>query len=107
MPKNGSVDRRNFLKSAAVTGAAIVGSAAASDAQNAPPAPAAAAPGTAPIAPRETDPSLDADIVTTDRPVGDFMVDVLKALNLHYLPSNAGPTLRGVLEPPVESGATY
>src|SRR5438105_6231788 len=104
MPKNGSVDRRNFLKSAAVTGAAIVGSAAASEAQNAPPAPAAAAPGTAPIAPRETDPSLEADIVTTDRPGGDFMVDVLKSLNLEYVAANPGSSFRGIHESIINYG---
>ena len=68
MAKNGSVDRRDFLKSAAVTGAALVGGAAGAEAQTAPPVPAAAAPASAPVAPRETDPSLEADIVTTDRP---------------------------------------
>ena len=56
MAKNGSVDRRDFLKSAAVTGAALVGGAAGAEAQTAPPAPAAAAPASAPVAPRETDP---------------------------------------------------
>ena len=37
MAKNGSVDRRDFLKSAAVTGAALVGGAAGAEAQTAPP----------------------------------------------------------------------
>src|ERR1041385_5778335 len=98
MKQNGSVDRRDFLKSAAVTGAALVGSAAGADAQTAPPAPAAApaGPATAPIAPRETDPSLEGDIVTTDRPGGDFMVDVLKSLNLEYVAANPGSSFRGI-----------
>src|SRR5258705_3742512 len=104
MSKNGSVDRRDFLKSAAVPGAAIVGSAAASEAQTAQPAPAAAAPGTAPIAPRETDPSLEADVVTTDRPGGDFMVDVLKSLNLEYVAANPGSSFRGIHESIINYG---
>src|SRR5213593_3211998 len=104
MKKNGSLDRRDFLKSAAATGAALVGSAAAADAQSAPPAPAAAAPATAPIAPRETDPSLEADIVTTDRPGGDFMVDVLKALNLEYVAANPGSSFRGIHESIINYG---
>src|SRR6185369_2244503 len=106
MKQNGSVDRRDFLKSAAVTGAALVGSAAGADAQTAPPAPAAApaSPATAPIAPRETDPSLEADIVTTDRPGGDFMVDVLKSLNLEYVAANPGSSFRGIHESIINYG---
>jgi len=106
MKKNGSVDRRDFLKSAAVTGAALVGGAAGAEAQNAPAAPAAApaTPATAPIAPRETDPSLEADIVTTDRPGGDFMVDVLKSLNLEYVAANPGSSFRGIHESIINYG---
>ena len=106
MAKNGSVDRRDFLKSAAVTGAALVGSAAGADAQTAPPAPAAAAPapGTAPVAPREADPSPETDIVTTDRPGGDFMVDVLKALNFEYIAANPGSSFRGIHESIINYG---
>jgi acetolactate synthase-1/2/3 large subunit len=104
MKKNGSVDRRDFLKSAAVTGAALVGSAAAADAQTATAVPAAAAPASAPIAPREADPSPEVDIVTTDRPGGDFMVDVLKALNLEYVAANPGSSFRGIHESIINYG---
>src|SRR5439155_22720857 len=104
MAKNGSVDRRDFLKSAAVTGAALVGGAAGADAQTAPPAPAAAGPASAPVAPRETDPSPEADIVTTDRPGGDFMVDVLKALNFEYIAANPGSSFRGIHESIINYG---
>ena len=104
MAKNGSVDRRDFLKSAAVTGAALVGGATGAEAQTAPPAPAAAAPASAPVAPRETDPSLEADIVTTDRPGGDFMVDVLKALNFEYVAANPGSSFRGIHESIINYG---
>src|SRR5436190_2024559 len=104
MSKNGSVDRRDFLKSAAVTGAALVGGAAGAAAQTAPQTPAVAAPATAPIAPRESDPSLEADIVTTDRPGGDFMVDVLKTLNLDYVAANPGSSFRGIHESIINYG---
>src|SRR5436190_1288478 len=104
MAKNGSVDRRDFLKSAAVTGAALVGGAAGADAQTAPPPPAAAGPASAPVAPREGDPSLEADIVTTDRPGGDFMVDVLKSLDLEYVAANPGSSFRGIHESIINYG---
>ena len=105
MAKNGSVDRRDFLKSAAVTSAALVGGAAGVGAQTAPPAPAAAGPASAPVAPRETDPALEADIVTTDRPGGDFMVDVLKSLNFEYVAANPGSSFRGLHESIINYGS--
>src|SRR3982751_5177190 len=104
MAKNGSVDRRDFLKSAAATGAALVGGAAGVEAQTAPPAPAAAPSASAPVAPRETDPSLEADIVTTDRPGGDFMVDVLKSLDLEFVAANPGSSFRGLHESLINYG---
>src|SRR5688500_6605450 len=86
MSQKGSVDRRDFLKSAAVTGAAaMVPAAAALNAQS-PAAPAAAS--VPPTAVREADPPADVEVMTTDRPGGDFMVDVLKALNFEYIASN-------------------
>src|SRR5499426_3956516 len=104
MAKNGSVDRRDFLKSAAVTGAALVGGAAGVGAQATPQAPAAIAPASAPVAPRETDPSGPVDLLTTDRPGGDFMVDVLKALNLEYVAANPGSSFRGIHESIINYG---
>src|ERR1044072_9976214 len=104
MAKNRSVYDRDFLKSAAVTGAALVGGAAGVGAQATPQVPAAVAPASAPVAPRETDPSLEADIVTTDRPGGDFMVDVLKALNLEDVAANPGSSFRGIHESIINYG---
>src|SRR6266850_3350265 len=103
MAQHGSVDRRDFLKSAAVTGAALVGGATAAGAQ-APPAQPANGPATAPIAARETDPSPDVEVLTTDRPGGDFMVDVLKALNFEYVAANPGSSFRGIHESIVNYG---
>ncbi len=104
MAKHGSVDRRNFLKSAAVTGAALVGGATAAGAQVPSPAQTASGPATAPIAPREVDPSPEGDVLTTDRPGGDFMVDTLKALNFEYVAANPGSSFRGIHESIINYG---
>src|SRR6185436_11339700 len=79
----------------------LVGGATSAAAQTAAPA---TAPGTAPVAPRDTDPGLEADVVTTDRPGGDFMVDVLKALNFEYVAANPGSSFRGIHESIVNYG---
>src|SRR5262245_14366940 len=102
--KNASVDRRDFLKTAAVTGAALVGSATGADAQTPAATPAANAAASAPVAPREADPAVEVDPVTTDRPGGDFMVDVLKSLNLEYIAANPGSSFRGIHESIVNYG---
>jgi len=97
-----SVDRRDFLKGAAVTGAAaLVPGAAAIDA--APAAAPAQAPATAPTPPREADPS-GVEAITTDRPGGDFMVDVLKSLNFEFVASNPGSSFRGIHESIINYG---
>jgi acetolactate synthase I/II/III large subunit len=104
MAKHGSVDRRDFLKSAAVTGATLVGGATAAGAQASSPAQTAIGPATAPIAPREADPSPEVDVLTTDRPGGDFMVDALKALNFEYVAANPGASFRGIHESIINYG---
>ena len=88
-------NRRDFLKSAAVTGAAALvsdGEALASQqagrgGSSDPPAQA-----TAPVAPREVDPPEGGEVITTDRPGGDFMVDVLKTLDFEFIASNPSPS---------------
>jgi thiamine pyrophosphate-dependent acetolactate synthase large subunit-like protein len=97
MAKKPSVDRRNFLKRAAATGAAALtaGRGAAGAPQPAPQAPAAA---TSLPPPRETDPALDVEVLTTERPGGDFMVDVLKTLDFEYIAANPGSSFRGIHE---------
>jgi len=97
-----SPGRRRFLKSAAVTGAALVGGATAgAAAQSAPPA--RPAPGTAATLGRETDPA-GVEVLTTDRPGGDFMVDVFKSLDLEYVAANPGSSFRGLHESIVNYG---
>ena len=99
---NPSLHRRDFLKSAAVTGAAalVPGSAVADEPRQA----AAAAQASAPIAPREADPSDGGEVITTDRPGGDFMVDVIKTLDFEYVASNPGSSFRGIHESIVNYG---
>jgi thiamine pyrophosphate-dependent acetolactate synthase large subunit-like protein len=106
MASKRSVDRRDFLKGAAVTSAAalVPGSVAAESPQAAAPS-AQAPPGSAPVAPRETDPAVDVEALTTDRPGGDFMVDVLKSLNFDYVASNPGSSFRGIHESIINHGS--
>ena len=102
MSEKRSVDRRGFLKSAAVTGAAAF---AAGNAEAA--APQQAAPdsrATSPVAPREADPPASVEVQTIDRPGGDFMVDVIKTLDLEYVASNPGSSFRGIHESIVNYG---
>src|SRR4029453_1140383 len=96
-----SVDRRDFLKTAAITGAAALVPGAASAAQQPTPPPAQAS---AAVAPRELDPSGDVDVLTTDRPGGDFMVDVLKSLKFEYVAANPGSSFRGIHESIINYG---
>src|SRR5512138_2477005 len=92
-----SIGRRGFLKSAAVTGAAIVGSKTAQPgaAAQTPARPAAAA---APALARESDPGGSIETLTTDRPGGDFMVDVMKTLGFEYVAANPGSSFSGLHE---------
>jgi acetolactate synthase-1/2/3 large subunit len=102
-----SVDRRNFLKGAAVTGAAaLVPDAIAAQAPAATPAPAAQGPREAvpPAAARETDPGLDHESLVLDRSGADFMVDVIKSLNIEYVASNPGSSFRGIHESIINYG---
>jgi thiamine pyrophosphate-dependent acetolactate synthase large subunit-like protein len=109
MSEKHSVDRRDFLKTAAVTGAAALGAGAAAAANEAPqatpPAPAGApAQASAPVAPREVDPTGSVEVLTTDRPGGDFMVDVIKSLNFEFIASNPGSSFRGIHESIINYG---
>jgi acetolactate synthase-1/2/3 large subunit len=103
MSKKPSVDRRNFLKHAAITGAAamVPGTAATHAAAQATPS----APGPATAAPaREVDPSGSIEVLTTERPGGDFMVDVIKTLDIEFVASNPGSSFRGIHESIINHG---
>src|SRR6266513_3106030 len=95
-PKKLTVDRLNFLKSAAAGAAAL-----------------AAAPGTVaaqqqaellrtvppPMSPEaETGMPSNAEVLTADRTGSDFMVDVIKSLGFEYVCANPGSSFRGIHE---------
>ena len=101
-PSTTSPGRRRFLKSAAVTGAALVGGAGAGAAPQVAP-PARPVPGTAATTAREADPA-GVEVLTTERPGGDFMVDVFKSLDLEYVAANPGSSFRGLHESFVNYG---
>src|SRR3989454_8792654 len=82
--KTKSVDRRNFLKTAAASAALAVTKPGAAEAQQPPPprnasAPVLARPAAAPAA------VVVDEAKTIDRPGSDFMVDVIKSLGFEYM----------------------
>ena len=104
MSRTRSVNRRSFLKGTAVTGAAALVPDAVTQAAQAPAAPAPAQRAPAATAAREADPPVEVEAITTDRPGGDFMVDVLKSLNFDYIASNPGSSFRGIHESIINYG---
>ena len=101
MPKKMSPNRRRFLKSAAAGGMATLvgGTRAIGGAPPLPPRQSASAL----ISPEENDPS-GVDVRTIDRPGSDFMVDIIKSLDLEYIASNPGSSFRGVQESIINYG---
>jgi acetolactate synthase-1/2/3 large subunit len=99
-------ERRRFLKSISLTGAAALAPAAVAAAASAPATPASsAAPSKAPapdIAAGSNPPM--ADPVTQSSSGGDFMVDVLKTLDLDYLAMNPASNFRGLHEAVINYG---
>ncbi len=96
-------NRRNFLKGAAVTGAAaLVPASGPAGAQEARPARASAPSAAA----REAEAGTPAavEVLTADRPGGDFMTDVLKSLGFEYVCANPGSSFRGLHESIVNYG---
>src|SRR5262245_10900025 len=97
--KKTSVNRRGFLKGAAVGAAAIVAgknaNAAETPVQAAQTRAATALPSSG-LARAETAAPPIADVYTTDRPGSDFMVDVIKTLGIEYIAANPGSAFRGL-----------
>lgn len=93
-PKNG-VDRRHFLKSAAASAAGAGILAAAAGAQSAQPA--------ADGKPQAGGKSKAGKLIP--RPGSDFMVDVIKKLNIDYIAANPGSSFRSLHESIVNYGA--
>src|SRR4051812_6518299 len=89
-----SVARREFLKIAASSAAALVAGAQAAAAQE----PDPPKPDTAP------EKTAEVDVMTTERPGSDFMVDVLKSLGFEYVAANPGSSFRSLQESVVNYG---
>ena len=106
-----SVSRRKFLSGAAVAGAAVT-------AQGASPATSFAAPAPNPMEPARLPSALPpsakvaaAEVGTppelsrSDKPAGsDFMVDVIKSLDIDYVPCNPASSFRGIHESLINYG---
>ncbi len=95
------VDRRDFLKGAAVGAAALAAGPAAVAAppaevkRVAPPPMSGAA---------ETEVPSVAEVLTVDRTGSDFMVDVIKSLGFEYVCANPGSSFRGIHESIINYG---
>jgi acetolactate synthase I/II/III large subunit len=110
MKSKKGLGRRGFLKGAAAGAAAgVAGLAVPSSVAGAgqvpevqrggaqPPSAAQLAADTGPVA-------TDVEVQTADHPGSDFMVDVLKSLNLEYIASNPGSSFRSLQESFVNYG---
>ncbi len=102
--KEGSVNRRGFLKGAAAGAAALVASAPAAIAQQdaAETRPAAVVPTSAQLAADVAAPPANTRIV--ENPGSDFMVDVIKALGIEYVAVMAGSSFEGLHESLINYG---
>ena len=97
-----SADRRKFLKGAAVAGAATF----TAPGKTATAAPAARGAGRAPLQdPRaESGTPPEVDVLTTDHCGSDFMVDVIKSLDIEYFCANPGSSFRALHESIINYG---
>src|SRR5689334_5790203 len=97
------VSRRKFLAGAAVAGAAVTSAAKATT----PPTAAARIPSA--VRPTAHQVALEANVVTEVKPVAgrassDFMVDVIKSLDIDYCYSNPASSFRGLHESLINYG---
>ena len=99
--KKTAAGRRSFLKNAA--GGAVALAAAAQTAP-APPQAAAAPVASAQVSSEEKDPSPSVEVLTSDHPGSDFMVDVIRSLGFDYIFANPGSSFRGLHESLVNYG---
>ena len=95
-----SADRRKFLKGAAVAGAATL----AAPGETAVARPAARVTGPLQDPRAETGTPPEADVLTTDHCGSDFMVDVIKSLDIEYFCANPGSSFRALHESIVNYG---
>ena len=96
------LDRRAFLKTAGTAAALTAATAEIAEAQQ--PAPRAVQPPNAAAQQAETGTPPELEVLTTERPGSDFMVDALKSLNFDYICANPGSTFRGLHESLINYG---
>jgi acetolactate synthase I/II/III large subunit len=96
-----SLDRRDFIKTAAAGGVAtLVAGVGAANAQ-----PSIPVRPSAPMMSKAAETGKpSAEVLTTDRPGSDFMIDVFKSLGLEYICANPGSSFRGLQESVVNYG---
>jgi thiamine pyrophosphate-dependent acetolactate synthase large subunit-like protein len=99
MSETGNVDRRGFLRGAALAGGATIASEAVAQApaNPAPPAGKSPLPSAAQKA-AETEHPGEGERFTTEKTGSDFMVDVCKTLNIDYMAACPGSTFRALQE---------
>jgi len=103
--KDGPLNRRRFLKGAAVGAAALVTPAAAGGQQPQTTARGGAVLPSARALAVETEPvSTSVEVLTADHPGSDFMVDVIKSLGFEYIAANPGSSFRALHESIVNYG---
>jgi acetolactate synthase I/II/III large subunit len=103
--KRHPLNRRGFLKSAAAGAAALAASPSSMQAGQAPPQIALEIPRPAGALAAETETvPASVDVLTEGRPGADFMVDVIKSLNVDYVCSNPGSSFRGLQESVINYG---
>jgi thiamine pyrophosphate-dependent acetolactate synthase large subunit-like protein len=99
------LNRRKFMAGAAGGAALLSTGAAATKAQQPPQAtPRGAQPPSAAAQRAETASPPELEVLTTERPGSDFMVDVLKSLDFDYICANPGSTFRGLHESIINYG---
>jgi acetolactate synthase I/II/III large subunit len=96
-----SVGRRGFLKGAAA-GAVVIAAPPIGTAQEPQPNPPATAQPMSKAAETGTPPGVD--VLTSDQPGSDFMVDVIRSLGLEYICANPGSSFRALHESLVNYG---
>ncbi len=103
--KRRGINRRGFLKGAAVGAAGLVAQTPEIKAQQVQTARGAAALPSARALAAETEPvATDVDVLTADHPGSDFMVDVIKSLGIEYIAANPGSSFRALHESIINYG---
>jgi acetolactate synthase-1/2/3 large subunit len=106
--KNNGVDRRRFLKRAAAgaVGVAITPqkTTAQEPRQGAAPRPNVSLPSAAQLRAETVEPTPAVQLLTTERPGSDFMVNVIKSFGFEYIAANPGSSFRSLHESLINFG---